>query len=142
MLLCNNTAIQPIRLINPAQALLPAASPPAIIGAMSETDDLARRFLALWAEYLTATLAEPKTAESLRHWLEAAAGAPPIDGSGDASPRSARGAAPTAVASGERDPVVAQLAGRIDELAERVASLEGRRRPAGGARRRHRPARS
>jgi hypothetical protein len=30
---------------------------------MSEADDLARRFFALWGQYLTAAAAEPKSAE-------------------------------------------------------------------------------
>ena len=36
---------------------------------MSETEDVARRFVALWGDYLTALAADPKTAEPIRRWL-------------------------------------------------------------------------
>ena len=111
---------------------------------MSEVDDLARRFFDLWAEYLTALVSEPQRSETLRQWLAAAAGSLP-DILGDElgagiPPRPQTGAAAAAIASGERDAAVAELARRIDELAGRIATLERprqrRRRPAGGARRR------
>ena len=47
-----------------------------ILRAMSEADDLARRFFDLWAEYLAALLADPKTTEPLRRWLASTPGAP------------------------------------------------------------------
>ena len=110
---------------------------------MSEADDLARRFFDLWAEYLTALLSEPQRSEPLRQWLATAAGALPdlLAGEpGSEPPGPQTGAAAVAAASGERDAAVAELARRIDELAGRVAALEGsrqrRRRPTGSARRR------
>src|SRR6266849_98522 len=101
---------------------------------MSEEDDLARRFLALWAEYLAALVADPKMSEPLRRWLAIAAVS-----LGDAGvpPGSAADAATATGASGERDAAVAELARRVDELHERVATLERSRKPAAGARRRN-----
>jgi len=108
---------------------------------MSDEDDLARRFFALWAEYLAALVADPKMTEAMRHWLAVAAGSLPDATPGDAGagvpPRPASYAATAAGAPGERGAAVAELARRVDELHERVAALERRRRPAAGARRRN-----
>ena len=116
---------------------------------MSEADDLARRFFALWTEYLTALLSDPKTAALLQGWVGLAGRMPgiwPADSGGGTPSRSPSGAAAAATASGEREPAVADLARRIDELAERVAALEDAgerlRGSAGVARRRNRPSRS
>src|SRR5205814_1099928 len=81
VLLCNNTAIRARRLIKRARRRARLAGPGIrpILAAMSETDDLARRFFALWAEYLTALVAEPKMAEPLRRWLAASCAAAPQD---------------------------------------------------------------
>ena len=159
MLLCNNTAIRPIRLIKHVASsragLLRRGARPIVLPMSektgepgSEEDDLARRFFALWAEYLGALTADPKMTESLGRWLAFAAGALKNPAPGNAPPGSAPGsaadAATVAGASGERDAAVAELARRVDELARRVAELErpgehpGERstRPAGGARRR------
>src|SRR5437870_3548008 len=95
---------------------------------MSEADDLARRFFAVWADYLTALSADPKTIEPLQHWLTLAADAlrhPAGEADAGARSRSAAGAAAAAGASGERDAALAELARRVDELGERVAALEG-----------------
>jgi hypothetical protein len=128
----------------------------------SAEDDLARRFFALWAEYLAALVTDPKMTEQLGRWLAFAAGALQNPAPGNASPGSAGGSAPgstidaatAAGASGERDGAVAELARRVDELARRVAAIErpgehggehpGERgtRPAGGARRGNRASRS
>jgi len=170
MLLCNNTAIQPICLINRdalRRAVLPRPARGPILSAMSEDDDLARRFFALWTEYLTALVSDPKTAEPLRRWVDlglalatgslhnampgdARAGAPPgSTPSGSAPPGSPADAAAAAGPSGERDAAVAELARRVDELQKRVAALErpgerpgerGGRAP-GGTRGRNRAAR-
>jgi len=43
-----------------------------MVAAMSEADDLARRFFALWTEYLTALLSDPKAAAVLQGWLSLA----------------------------------------------------------------------
>jgi uncharacterized protein YceH (UPF0502 family) len=100
---------------------------------MSEEDDLARRFFALWAEYLTALAGDPGMVEPLRRWLAlVAAAAPP-----DALSRPPGDAAAAAGAFGNRDIAVAELASRVAELAERVAALERRlEKPAGERRRR------
>jgi hypothetical protein len=127
-------------------------------GPGSAADDLARRFFALWTEYLAALVTDPKMTEQLGRWLAFGAGALQNPAPGNAPPGSAPGSAPHAAtaagASGERDGVVAELARRVDELARRVAALErpgehgeelpGERgtRPAGGARRGNRAARS
>jgi hypothetical protein len=157
VLQCNNTAILYIRLIKRDPlllALLPRPSRCPILAPMSEDDDLARRFFALWAEYLAALVADPKMNEPLHRWLAIAAGslndAGPSDASACAPPRSSSGpaprAAPAARASGERDAAMAELARRVEELDERTAALErpskSGRRPVVGARRRNRPARS
>jgi hypothetical protein len=161
---CNNTAIRRFCLIKRnacRRAVLADAMTALILPAMSETDDLARRFFALWSEYLTALVSDPKTSEPVRRWfalgLAAVAGSPPNVMPGDAlrgaPSRSPTDATPAASASGERDAAVAELARRVDELAERLAALERTRddargdprggggRTAGGIRRRSRPAR-
>jgi hypothetical protein len=119
-----------------------------------EDEDLARRFFALWTEYLTALATDPKMIEPLGRWLAFAAGALQNPAPGNAppgsaprsAPRSATDAATAAGASGERDAAVAELARRVDELSQRVAALEhpGDRgtRPAGGTRRRNRASQS
>src|SRR5260370_10550539 len=96
---------------------------------MSEEDDLARRFLALWAEYLAALVADPRISEPLRRWLAIAAGSLG-DAKAGASPGAAAHAAAAAGSSGERDLAVAELARRVDELHERLAVLERSRKPA------------
>jgi len=148
MLLCNNTAFRAARLIKRPpvdDAGLPLRSARPILAAMSEADELARRFFALWSDYLTALLSDPKTAEPLRRWLALAAAAMPGIAAGEKNPAGAAQSpsdAPAAAgASGERGAAVAELARRLDELAERVAALESRRRPIRGAAGRSRAAR-
>src|SRR5213076_2295561 len=105
---------------------------------MSDTEDVARRFVALWGDYLTALAADPKTAEPLHRWLGLVAAATPGWPARDADPsgpsrapaRAPVDAAASAGASGERDAAVAELARRLDELETRIAALERRRRPA------------
>ena len=67
MLLCNNTAFR-------AETVLPLRSARPILATMSEADELARRFLALWSDYLTALLSDPKAAEPLLGILRVAGG--------------------------------------------------------------------
>jgi len=148
MLLCNNTAFRAARLIKQPRcgdAGLPLRSARPILATMSEADELARRFLALWSDYLTALLSDPKAAEPLRRWLGFAAAAMPGLSAGEANPAGAArppSDAPAAAgASGERGAAVAELARRVNELAERVAALESRRRPPRGAAGRGRTAR-
>jgi hypothetical protein len=98
---------------------------------MSEAEDVARRFIALWGDYLTALSADPKTAEPIRRWLGLFAAAMPdlapheAGRSGPARPPA--DAAAAAGASGEHDAVVAKLARRLDEIESRIAALERRR---------------
>jgi hypothetical protein len=136
MLLCNNTAFRAARLIKQplaCETVLPLRSARPILATMSEADELARRFLALWSDYLTALLSDPKAAEPLRRWLGIAAAAMPGFSAGETNPGGAARPPPDAAAaagpSGERDAAVAELARRVDELAERVAALESRGRP-------------
>jgi hypothetical protein len=113
---------------------------------MNDAEDLARRFLALWADYLTALLADPKAAELLQRWLAFGTSFLPGAAAGDGTAANGTGpahrTAPAAGASRERDDAVAQLARRVDELEQRLAALERRRRPAAGAGGRNRTARS
>src|SRR5437764_8102067 len=106
---------------------------------MSDTDDVARGFVALWGDYWTALASDPKTAEPVRRWLGLIAAAipdPPAREPGTTGrSRSPSRAAAAAGASAERDPAVAKLARRLVELEGRVAALEGpRRNPAASAR--------
>src|SRR5436853_7634057 len=105
---------------------------------MSDTEDVARRFVALWGDYLTALAADPKTAEPVRRWLGLIAAAipdPPAREPDTGRSRSPSHAAAAAGTSPERDPAMAQLARRLDELEGRIAALERpRRKPAASAR--------
>jgi hypothetical protein len=88
-----------------------------------EAAELARRFLALWEEYLTALLADAAEAEPDPRLDDAAAGKP------GAAPGPPAGAAPAAAAPREHDDVVAELARRLAGVEERVAAIE-REQPA------------
>jgi hypothetical protein len=105
---------------------------------MSEAEDVARRFIALWGDYLTALAADPKTAEPIRRWLGLLAAAMPDPPAREATKagraRSPSRAAAAAGPSAGRDDIVAELARRVDELETRLAALERRRKPAGPAR--------
>ncbi|HEX3864511.1 MAG TPA: hypothetical protein VHY35_22740 [Stellaceae bacterium] len=121
---------------------MPALRP--ILATMSTSEELAGRFFALWSEYLTALAADPQMSEALRRWVAltipqppASPSSSPVDAAIHDAIRPAADAAAAAGAFGERDAVVAELARRVDELAERVARLEGAGRPTGGARRRN-----
>src|ERR1700733_11992466 len=141
MLRCNDTA-------NPGAC--------GIISPMSEADELARRYLALWAEYLTALTADPQAAELLQRWIAVTAQFAQGSGERGASPFAAwpPGAAPAgpphgpqadaaaaAGASGGGGDAVGELARRVDQLERRLAELEPgpkaarprrRNRPGGG----------
>jgi hypothetical protein len=127
MLPCNNTAFPPDRRI---KRTCRVRRP--LFRSMSEDEDLARRFFALWEEYLTALAGDPGALEPLRRWLALVAGMVP----GNATAGPAGDAAAAAGASGGGEPVVAELARRVDELAERVAALERAVAPAAGKPRR------
>jgi hypothetical protein len=106
---------------------------------MNDADELARRYLALWADYLTALVADPQAADMLQRWiaftgqfagqLPGAAGEragfpfpawPPAPAAAGSPPS----AAAAAGASGERGDAVGELARRIGELERRLAALE------------------
>jgi hypothetical protein len=89
---------------------------------MSDAEDLARRYLALWQEYLTALLSDPAGTELLWGW--AFGDRAPHDGGTAAGP--AAGAAPVAGASDECRRTVAKLTDRVAVLEERVTALEQR----------------
>ena len=120
MLPCNNTAI---------------SADWVIISRMSDAEDLAQRYLALWTQYLTALLANPQAMETLKRWAsftqqfsypepgsarrsEASFPAwPPFFG-----PFGTPSAPPGLV--GEPVDGLTKLAQRVDELERRLAKLE------------------
>ena len=105
---------------------------------MSDADDLAQRYLALWSQYLTALLADPAAMETLKRWVsftrqfsypkpESTPGSeapfpvwPPFFGPFGMPPVPPGAAS----ASAERVDAVAALAQRVDELERRLAKLE------------------
>jgi len=50
---------------------LPRLGPRRIFCAMTDAPDLARRFLSLWEDYLTALLSDPSEVEVLQCWVKA-----------------------------------------------------------------------
>lgn len=107
---------------------------------MTDTEELADRYLALWSRYLTALLADTRAMETLKRWMAftsqfayPAPGAAQQSGApfpawppffGPFAPPSMP-AAPSVV---EAD-TVAALARRIDELERRLAALEDALKP-------------
>jgi hypothetical protein len=103
---------------------------------MSDADDLARRYLALWTEYLTALLADPRAMETLKRWVsvtgqfsypapgDESAGAapfpawPPFFGPFGLPP------APPGAPGAPQDDAVAALERRVAALERRLAALE------------------
>src|SRR5882724_9411732 len=108
---------------------------------MTAAEDLARRYLALWQDYVTALLADLTTPEAVQHLIASCSERSRDPGPGD---RRARGqlpvaepAAGTAATPGpprERDDAVADLARRLALIEERVAALERGGRTAARAR--------
>src|SRR5258707_14503277 len=109
-----------------------------ILAMMSEADDVARRFIALWGDYLSALAADPKMAEPLHRWLGLVAATMPGSPAREAGPagsaRSPADAAAAAGASGERHASVAELARRPDEPQDRGDAPEPPRPTASGTR--------
>ena len=146
MLLCNDIAIPgaflTIRAAKPGRN----SSPMPIIAAMTDADELARRYFSLWAEYLTALVADPQAAELLQRWIAFTSqfaksagerpgnpfaapfpGWPPIPTGFPASapaPGSKTVAAASGGAPGERGDAVGELARRVDEPERRLAAIE------------------
>jgi hypothetical protein len=141
MLPCNNTANPQIRVI---------------VSRMSDADELARRYFALWADYLTALISDPQAAELLQRWAAFTAqfaraagerGGTPFAAWPPVPPADERSNGPTvdattpAGASRQRDDAVGELTRRVDELERRLAASERnskaarprpRNRPSGG----------
>src|SRR6516164_8784253 len=103
---------------------------------MTAAEDLARRYLTLWQDYVTALLADMATPEVLQQWVaggSADTGDPRSDDQSGCkllpTPKPAAGAATAPGPSRECRDAVADLARRLAVLEERLAALE-RRRPA------------
>src|SRR5947199_4795083 len=79
---------------------------PPILAAMDDSEDLARRFFALWGEYQTALAGDPQTLDLWRRWLTQGAATPAGE---PATTRPAPRAAAPAGPSGEHDAAVAEL---------------------------------
>ena len=109
---------------------------------MSEADDMARRYLTLWTQYLTTLLADPRTLEMVKRWHALASQfsyrgseAPSADQPAPAWPPflvpfglpAARPGSPAPNAEGTAE--IAVLMRRIDELESRIAVLERQRTP-------------
>jgi hypothetical protein len=102
-----------------------------ILGAMTDSEDLARRYLNLWQDYLTALMADLREQELLQLWIAACsalAGNPPprepnaVEQTQPSGPPA--GTAPATGASRERDVVMADLASRLARVEVRLAALE------------------
>jgi hypothetical protein len=109
---------------------------------MTDAEELAERYLALWTQYLTALMADPRAMETLKRWMEfvgrfsyPAPGAqhsggapfpawPPFFGpfGVPAPPTATDGSVP-------RGTEIAELARRVDALERRLAALERKRKP-------------
>jgi hypothetical protein len=104
---------------------------------MSDADELARRYLTLWTQYLTALLADPRTLETVKRWMAFAgqfSSPTPQPGETESTPVPAWppffgpfGPPPAPAAElGDR---IAELVRRVDELERRLAALERKPRP-------------
>src|SRR5579862_8917618 len=103
---------------------------------MTDAQDLARRYLALWEEYLTALLADPPGLGLLWGWTGGAAD----DGAPAAEAGPEIGAAPAAGPSDERLRAVAEFADRLAAIEARLAALEQARPAPSRPRRKSTPA--
>jgi hypothetical protein len=114
---------------------------------MTDADELARRYLSLWTEYLTKLLGDPRALEMLKRWLTLTgqfsypgAGSSPTAGApfpvwppffapfGPPVPPAADGGPAQADA-------VAALTERVDQLERRLAALEREPKPRSPSRR-------
>jgi hypothetical protein len=112
---------------------------------MTDAPDLARRFLSVWGDHLTALFEHPFEVEVLRGWIKAGSGLPRDLEASDHSRDQHReqtgspaDAAPIAGTSGECRDLMAELAGRLARLEERLAVVERRGAAASRPRRRNR----
>jgi hypothetical protein len=108
---------------------------------MTDADELARRYLALWAEYFKTLLADPRAMEMVKRWMVftsqfsypepgAAEGenAPPPAWPSFFGPFGPLPAPPLTPDEAERGDGMADLTRRISELERRVAKLEHRQK--------------
>ncbi|HEU0217697.1 MAG TPA: hypothetical protein VFQ90_13650 [Stellaceae bacterium] len=114
---------------------------------MTDADELARRYLSLWTEYLTKLLGDPRALEMLKRWLALtgqfsypAAGSTPAGGApfpawppffapfGPPVP-------PAADSGSAQADAVAALIERVDQLERRLAALEREPKPGSSPRR-------
>jgi hypothetical protein len=116
---------------------------------MSDADDLTQRCLALWTEYLTTLLADPRAIETLKRWM-AFTGQFSYPKQGSSPPSGAPFPAwppffapfgpPVAAPAADapmKDGALTELANRLDEIEKRLTALEREAKP----RRPHRAAR-
>src|SRR5665213_631282 len=114
------------------------APPPPYTPAMAEPPDLAelaRRYVELWQEQLSALAADPAAARGMAGLLAGMAPFwPKQEGAAhDAPPAPEPNRPPAAgAASGEFGPDLARLASRLAAVEKRLAALEGGARPGGG----------
>lgn len=104
---------------------------------MTDAEELAERYLALWTQYLTALMADPRAMETLKRWMAFTgqfaypASAAPQPG---AAPFPAwppffgpfGAPAPSSATGGDG---IAALTRRVDELERRLAALENEPKP-------------
>src|SRR6266480_4996707 len=119
-----------------ARRSLPSPTLGDILRSMTAAEDLARRYLALWEDYVTAVLADLAAPEALQHRAAGGSARAGDPGSGDRTmcgqhpgPEPTAGSATAPGSPRECHDAVADLAGRLARIEERVAALE-RRRPA------------
>jgi len=111
---------------------------------MNDADELARRYLALWTEYLTAFLADPRALETMKRWIAFTgqfaypeSGRAPTPGEGGNALLPALppifgpfGPLPMAgPAAGQGSGTIDELVRRVEALEERIAALERRGKP-------------
>jgi hypothetical protein len=102
-----------------------------ILGAMTDAEDLARRYLNLWQDYLTALMADLRGPGLLQIWIAAysalAGNPPPRDPAAVEQARPSgptAGTAPVAGTSRERDDLMVGAASRLARVEDRLAARE------------------
>src|SRR5215469_15292646 len=114
---------------------------------MTDPDELARRYLSLWTEYLTRLLSDPRALEMLKRWLAltgqfsypGAGSSPTADAPFPAWPPFFTPFGPPVPPADDGGPAradaVAALTERLDQLERRLAALEGKPKPRSPSRR-------
>jgi len=110
-----------------------------------DADELAQRYLALWAQYLTALLGDPRTLDMVKRWVSVVGqfsypkpstadesapfpAWPPVFGPFGPLPVAPAAGAP-GEQPGEREDGLTELARRVEALERRVAALEHPQKP-------------